>query len=554
MGALDWPGGDSTADLPGLSRRSVLAGGLGIGAGLLLAGCSSSSSSSRSPAALPSALPGGTPVPGGTLRVGVASGGPSENLFPGTAAVGPDFIRVAQLFTPLFYAGSGDKLFPLEPGLALSAEPNADATSWTFRLRDGVTWHDGKSFGAHDVVYDLRTWMSDPATNYGAGFLLGLVDFANVKAVDKLTVRVPLKRPYAQFPTLFTHYNLWITPEGKTPAEIARNPIGTGAFKFQSFTAGKQSVLVRNPNFWDAPKPYFESVVVESSFSDSTAMVNALLAGSIDIASSPDYAVAAQQRSNPKVVLLESKSAYAQPVFAMRVDQGPFADVRVRQAFKYLVNRQQLIDSAAAGFGHVAYDLVGPGNQYYATDLKREFDPDKARGLFKAAGVLGETFVLPSPPIIGLDKAATVLAQQAKAAGVNVQVKTTSPATYWTPAEQVYVRPFAVDYIFAFASLAGVYSAHVLQDAPFRDTWWGKQSPGGRQANDLILQAMATLDETKAASLWREVQQQQFDEGGYLCWSNQPWLDIVSPRLRGLKQTGGINLNVSRFSDGWFAK
>jgi peptide/nickel transport system substrate-binding protein len=535
----------------GMSRRGVLAGALGAGAAVVLSSCSGSSSSK--PGSVTSQLEGGKPVSGGILRVGVNTGGSSENLFPGTAAVGPDFVRVAQLYMPLFWANSGDSLFPLEPGLALSAEPNADATVWTFRLRDGVVWHNGKPFTSEDVVYDLQNWMADPSTNYGAGLLAGLVDFKNITAADKLTVRVPLVRPFAQFPSLFTNFNLYITPAGMTPQQLAANPVGTGPFKFKSFTPGKQSVFVRNPDYYDSPKPYFEQAVCESSFSDSTAMVNALLSGRIDIASAPDYALAAQYKSNPKVVVLESTSAYAQPTFNMRVDQGPFADVRIRQAFKYLMNREQLIEGATAGFGTPAYDLLGPGTQFYATDLKREFDPDRAKSLFRQAGVSGETFVLPTTSVVGLDKAANILAQQAKAAGIKLRVETKSPATYWSAADQVYTRPFAEDYIFPFASLAGVYMSHLVKDAPFRNTWWGHQGNGGDAASNLILQAMGTLDESKAADLWHQVQQQQFDEGGYLCWSNQPWLDIVSPKLRGLKQAGALNLNAGRYQDGWFA-
>ena len=172
----------------GMTRRRLLAGAAQVGAGVtgasLLAACGSSSSSSHSgsasnasnnPAGALSELPGGTPKKGGTFTVGVISGGQEENLFPGTAVGTPDFVRDYTLYNLLFYLGRD--ITPLVPGLALSAEPNKDATVWTFKLRSGVTWHDGKPFGADDVVYNFKAIWSNPAKDFSSGFLAGLIDF-----------------------------------------------------------------------------------------------------------------------------------------------------------------------------------------------------------------------------------------------------------------------------------------------------------------------------------------------------------------------------------------
>ncbi len=133
-------------------------------------------------------------------------------------------------------------------------------------------------------------------------------------------------------------------------------------------------------------------------------------------------------------------------MFLMRVDKGHFADNRVRQAFKLLVDRQAMIDGAWAGFGTPAYDLLAPGTQYYASDLKVTQDVEKAKSLFKAAGVLGETFVLPTSDFLpGMVESSTILAEQAAAAGVKVVVNTTSAATYFTPAGGFLTRDFGME-------------------------------------------------------------------------------------------------------------
>src|SRR5487761_2380798 len=222
----------------GLTRRSLLEGaagvGLAVGGASLLAACgssSSSSSTSSTPTGALEALPGGTPKKGGTLTVGVISGGQEENLFPGTSVGTPDFVRDYPLYNLLFYLGP--KVTPLIPGLALSAEPNKDATVWTFKLRPGVLWHDGKPFTADDVVYNFQA----------------------VRKRDTLTVEVPLNVPVAEFPTIFAYFDFPVVQNGATAKTAAKQPIGTGPFKYSSFTPGSQSVFDANPDYWESGKP-----------------------------------------------------------------------------------------------------------------------------------------------------------------------------------------------------------------------------------------------------------------------------------------------------------
>ena len=127
----------------------------------------------------------------------------------------------------------------------MSAEANPAATLWTFKLRDQVVWHDGKPFTADDVVYNISQLWNDPNKNYSASFLAGLVDFKGVKAVDKLTVQIPLLTPSAEFPSIFAWFNFAVLQEGATVESTAKNPIGTGPFKYQSFTPGQKSVFVK---------------------------------------------------------------------------------------------------------------------------------------------------------------------------------------------------------------------------------------------------------------------------------------------------------------------
>lgn len=543
-----------------LTRRRLLIGAAQVGATFsaasLLAACGGSSGGSSSgttstPSGALSALPGGTPKRGGTFTVGVISGGQSENIFPGTPVGTPDYVRDYNLYNLLFYPGP--KISPLVPGLALSAEPNSDATVWTFKLRDGVTWHDGKPFGADDVVWNFQSLWSSATANFASGFLAGLVNFKDVKKLDKLTVQVPLAVPVAEFPSIFAYYDFGVVQNGATPKSVAKNPVGTGPFKFVSFTAGSQSVFERNPDYWEQGKPYVDRLVVDSSFTDTNSIFNALLSGNINLFPTPPLVTAREQLSSKQVQILASPFAAESYMFAMRVDSGTFADNRIREGFKYLVDRQALIEGAWAGFGSPAYDLLAPGTEYYASDLVRPHDPEKAKSLFKAAGVLGNTFQLPTTDFLpGMVESSTLLAEQATAAGIKVVVTTKNAATYFTPAGGFTIRDFGYEVDQPVCSLTSAYLSEYTLAAPYPDTHWGKQQ-GGAAAEKLISQAIGAVDKTKANSLWRQAQEQQFNQGGYLVWGNLPYVDAAANNVRGLSAGAGFSYNNWRLQDGWLA-
>jgi peptide/nickel transport system substrate-binding protein len=547
-------------DLSQVTRRSFVSGAarLGLvasGATLLGNPAMSYAKSSSSVAGL-TALPGGTPKRGGTFRVGVITAGASENLFPGTLSVPPDYARQMSLYNYLFYPSTDSA--SLKPGLALSAESNAKATVWTFHLRPDVKWHDGSKFGANDVVYNFKALWSSETSNYAASFLAGVVDFKNVRARGPLTVEVPLLRPVALFPTLFAWLNFGIVKEGATAKSAAQHPIGTGPFKFESFTPGSQSVFLANKDYWEEGKPYVDKLVVDSSFTDNNTLTSALLGGQVNLFVSPPLATAREQLTAKGMQILQAAVPSQSYMFGMRVDKGPFADYRVRQGFKLLVNRQAMIDSSFAGFGTVAADLIGvPGVPYYASDLKRAQDVDKAKSLFKAAGVAGHTFAWPTAEVApGFVESATDLAAQAPAAGIKVAVNTTSISTYFTSAGGAYTRYASQNFWQPAVSLMVDYLSALTPSAPFKDTWWtyqkgGNGVPSGASSAKLISQAIAEVNPAKATDLWHECQVQQYNYGGYVTWGNLPYIDAASNKVRGLTAGAGMNFNGMRFQDGW---
>ena len=203
-------------------------------------------------------------------------GGTAETLNPFLGVTPIDESRIQNLYDPLVLVNAD---LTRSPGLALEWTHNKDATVWEVKLRPGVTFHNGKTFGAEDVIWSIQQMAgkTSAALPYVSGIKLG-----ELKAVNKLTVRIPLKAADADLSGNFTYYNTWIVPKGQTAKDYSKKPVGTGPFMAQSFTPGRQSVFVKNPNYWVSGKPYVDSLKIQN-IDDNTARLNALLSGQIDV-------------------------------------------------------------------------------------------------------------------------------------------------------------------------------------------------------------------------------------------------------------------------------
>ena len=375
----------------GLSRQDFLksAGATGLaltGGAAFLAACGSGSSTSSA-----TTTAAGAPRHGGILKVGMIGGGNAESLNPANADLnGPNIARCYTLYDTLVRLAPDSTP---SPGLATEWSADAASKTWTFKLRPGVKFHNGNPLTGADIVYSFK-YMSHPSNN--ASSLLTNVDVANIHTPDNTTVVIPLKGSQTQFPAVLTDPACAIIPAGTTDF---RHPIGTGAFKYHSFTVGQQSVFLRNPDYWDGDKPYVDQLVI-SSISDDTARVNALLSGTINVLQQLPYTQGKTLTSNNAVKLVSTPSNTPY-LFYMRVDQAPFTDVRVRQAMRYIVDRPAMITDAINGFGSVANDLVGKGLTFYDDSFpQRVQDLDKAKSLLKAAGQSDLTVTMsprPSP-------------------------------------------------------------------------------------------------------------------------------------------------------------
>jgi peptide/nickel transport system substrate-binding protein len=234
----------------------------------------------------------------------------------------------------------------------------------------------------------------------------------------------------------------------------------------------------------------------------------------------------------------------------MRVDVKPFSDNRVRQAMRLIVDRPQMVEQALSGHGRVGNDLFSPFDPSYNRTLpQRHQDIDKAKFLLKQAGHEGLTVTLnSSDPAEGTLQAATVFAQQAKKAGVKVNVNKVEVSVLYGPN---YLKwPFAQDFWNSRNYLAQV-AAEMIPGAYYNETHW----PDKANAKYLKLykSALATVDFKKRTEMIHEMQKLEWDNGGLIVWGFNNTVDAYSSKLSGLEPSRAqVRFDSYGFQNAWF--
>jgi peptide/nickel transport system substrate-binding protein len=497
------------AAVPG--RRQFLAGAAAAtAAGGLLAACGS----------VPATAPGRAAPPkryGGNLKAGLTGGSSSDTLDPHRGLTYLDTARAQTLYEPLAQLDADARVKYV---LATEMIPhNSAATQWVIRLRPGVRFHDGRALTAADVIYTFRRII---ASKYSAVNVLGPVEPAGIKALDTLTVLVPMSRPFATLPEqLAGILTAQIVPSGFTASS---RPNGTGPFKYQSFTPGQRSVFTRNPHYWQHGLPYADTVTI-IDFPDTVSLQDALITGQIQAAGTLDPAQMPELSTTSGIRAVPSPAGTIIP-FTMRVDRPPFNDVRVRQAMRLLVDRPQMIASALDGFGTLASDVFSPYDPDFDHALRRGQDISQAKFLLKKAGREGLTVTLVTSPIATATVAmATVLAEQAKAAGVSINIQNVPSGTFFGPDYLQWT--FAQDF-YSYAPYLAQVTLSMLPSSPWDETHFGEPA-----YIRLYAQANATLNPSTRKEITYQMQQTDFTQGGYIIPAYVDTLDAYSSTITG---------------------
>ena len=437
----------------------------------------------------------GAPKRGGTLTIG-ADADPI-GLDPTTLTAYSSYDFTALLYTGLLRWNAEMKV---EPDLAIGyITPNE--TTYIFRLRQGVKFHNGQAFTADDVKYTFDRIL-DPATASPSATL-----FSGIKAVsviDPFTVKFELKAPSATFLSyLATNPNGVIVPRGV--ADLKTKPIGTGPFMFVSYEPNQQFTLKANPDYYEDKQPYLDTVVFKF-FKDQASISSALRSKAIDMTWFKDPKVSAQiVKSSPDLVSAPGKTSRTFPVW-MNIKGKPFSDVRVRRALSLATDRKACLQTVLGGSGKVGamvpesqvggYDGVGPLPYY-------KHDAAAAKKLLAEAGYpsgldLGDYIVVAANP---LDvQCAQVLQQQWAAAGIKVNLKPMETA----PLIALWLKG---DYGLMSIALSWSPDPDAIVSRLLSD---GAQAKGigiaDTQLDKMILDARGILDNAKRAGAYQQIQ------------------------------------------------
>jgi peptide/nickel transport system substrate-binding protein len=519
---------------PALSRRDLLA----ATGGVVLAGSLAGNAAT--------ALAAGTsakPKRGGTFRLGVTGGGAKDIIDGQSIITKPDQARLTAGFETLLTYDQNYRLGT--NGLAQEATQDKPQ-QWTIRLKDGIEFHNGKSLSADDVIYSLKRILNPKEGLFGTAGIAS-IDPKGMKKMDKLTVRLRLTAPDSTIGEQLGQYYNGIVPVGYSRKNKLRY-VGTGPFKVQSFTPGRQSVHVRNANYWQSGQPYFDSVKI-IDFADPSAQVNALFSGAIDAMTDIPFAQIATATSHGGIKILESPGGGWLPL-CMAIDMAPFDDVRVRKAMRLIVDRPAMLAQVLSGHGHIANDLYAPFDvDYYAALPQRHQDIDQAKALLKAAGKEGLVVDLHTTDGAGgMVDSANVFASQAKAAGVTINVKN-DPNYY---GDQYLKLAFSVDFWGTRSYLPQVANGS-LPTAPYNECHW---PPKDSNFLSLYKQAKASVDPVKRKELTHEMQKLEYNQGGYIIPFFNNLVDAYSSKVAGFKPSKAT-LNLDTFGHGfrtiWFA-
>jgi len=368
--------------------------------------------------------------PGGTLKLGM-SPGPSTEIDPLKVADEGGLGIMSQ--TGEFLAFSDDKL-KLQPRLAESWKPSENGQVWTFKIRQGVKFHDGKPMTAADVAASINA-LSDPKNGSNAlSTFDGVLSKGSAKAVDDTTVRFELDAPNGNFPYLVSsdNYNAIIVPKDVDPGRWEKTFPGTGPWKLDRYTANSGVSYVKNPDYWDKSRvPKLDRQEVKF-YPKEQAQILALQGGDVDVLIHFSPTGGKALLNDPNITVIELRSSVHREVH-MRNDKPPFDDKRVRQAMALAVDRQALVSGLFAGKADLGNDSpFAP--VFRSTDKslpQRQQDLEKAKALMQQANPSRMSATLNTWDGFELSDLAQLLQNDAAKIGLRLKPNVTPAGTYY---------------------------------------------------------------------------------------------------------------------------
>lgn len=513
-----------------MSRREFMQASIAAGIGVSAA------------ASLATSVRGQTPQRGGVLRAGLASGATTDTLDPGLFEAG--------FLIPLGSAINGylteiDAASAIVPSLAESWEATPDAKVWRFRLRDGVTFHNGRPVTPEDVIASINHHRGEASTSAAKPLVASVV---NLTAEGGNTVVFELEAGNADFPAALADYHFAILPASGEGIDW-QSGIGCGAYILESFEPGVSAELRRNPNHWNDAVAHVEEWRLLSII-DGNARQTALLSGNVDVIDKVDPRTASLLTRDPTLAV-HSVAGTQHYSFPMRTDTAPFDDNNVRQAIKWAIDRQALVDRVLFGYGSIGNDHpIGSGQRFFNTELEQKaFDPDRARGFLREAGLDSLTVQLSTSDAAfpGAVDAALLIQDSCAQCGITVEVVREPNDGYWSNVWRN--KPWCASYWAGRPVEDLMFSLAFQSGVAWNESFWGNE-----RFDSLLLEARAELDADRRRQMYFEMQDLVANQGGVAIPMFASYIFATRGNV-GHPESFGSNLDMdgARFIERWWA-
>lgn len=479
------------------------------------------------------------PKKGGSFKLGIGHGATSDSLDPATY---PD-----QFTGTMGWGATGNSLTEMnakgdvEPDLAESFEASDEAKKWVFKIRKGVTFHDGKTVTSEDVVVSYLHHLG-PDSKSAAKSVLGGV--AEVKADGPDTVVFILNGGNADFPFLASDYHTPIMPAKDGKADW-QSGIKTGPFKLEKFEPGVGAKMVRNENFYkDVWFDDFELLTIP----DVAARTAALTAGEIHCMDRCDLKTLNLLQAAPGIKITEI-TGYGHYVLPMNVTVPPFNDVNVRLALKHAIDRKAIVEKIFYGHGTPGNDNpIAPTVQFAIDPQPRhDYDPEKAKAFLKKAGLdsLKVDLSTADAAFAGAIDTCVLYKESAAPAGIDINVIREPDDGYWT---NVWLKkPWIASYWNGRPTCDWMFSQAYADDAEWNDAYW--KHP---RFNELLRAARSETDNKKRAEMYAEMQQIQHEDGGNIVIMFNNYVGAHTDALAHGEMSANWDLDGMKIASRWW--
>ena len=433
-----------------------------------------------------------------------------------------------------------DAQLQVQPDLATSWEASEDLQTWTFHLRPGVKFHNGKPLDASDVVFTFRRILDKEV---GSVLRVNFSIVNNIEAVDPLTVKFTLSTPYADFAAATAAYQALIVSENMMDT-LTTHPIGTGPFRFVEYRPGDQMVLERNPDYFLPGLPILDRAILRI-IPEFTTSVAALESGAVDVVFDlPPEQIDKLKRST--VAHVDEVQAGRWQGIIWNCEMKPFDDPRVRRAFSKLVDKPAFTEIAM--FGHATPTLtpIPPFHPYFRKNITiGGADIAGAKKLLAEAGIpQGFTIEMyvpgANPP---RERLATAFRDSAKQAGINVQLRIVPPDKFF--AEMEGKVPFAADGFYGRATPDLMLYPWYHSSGSWNNTLWHYRNP---EVDQILDTARATTSTTEQAKLYGRFQEMVLDDSPGSIIFVQNFACGVSNKVKDIALSPLMLIDISKAS------